>query len=73
MSGLAAGADTLIEFQVMTHHRDVFERFGTISYQRGVFYRRGDPAVFDEVRFLEAAKTNFPLVMSTCPPPKLTA
>src|SRR5207248_4831528 len=51
LSFFAAGADALIELQVVAHHGDFGQRVGPVADKRGVAQRRGDLSVFDQVSF----------------------
>ena len=51
LSVFAAGADAFVEFQIVADHRDARQHVGTVADQRCAFDRRGNLAVFDQVRF----------------------
>ena len=72
LSVFAAGADAFVELKVVADHRHAGEDVRTVADQRGAFDRSGDLAVLDEIG-LGGGEYEFPLVMSTCPPPKFTA
>jgi hypothetical protein len=46
----AAGADAIVEFQIVADHRHAGQHVRTVADQRRAFDRRTDPTVFDEVR-----------------------
>lgn len=68
----AAHADTAVERGIVAYHRNVFQHFGAVADNGRAFdgYCSLPPSTHHAS---DAPKTNFPLVMSTCPPPKLTA
>src|SRR5471032_2429529 len=69
---LAAHADARIELHVVAYHRDAVQHFRTVADQRGALDRVGHFTVSIIYASL-AENTNLPFVMSTWPPPKLTA
>src|SRR5207247_7573686 len=46
---LAAGADAIVEPQIVADHRDLGDRVGAVADQRRTLDRRADLAVLDEV------------------------
>ena len=46
---LAAGADAVVELEVVADHRDAGHDFGAVADQRGALDRARDPAVLDQV------------------------
>src|SRR5581483_10746222 len=57
---LAAGTDALVELEIVAHHGDARENVGPIADEGGVLERRGDFAVFDEIR-LTGGEDEFPV------------
>ena len=72
LSVFAAGADAVIEREIVADHRDLGHRVGAIADQCSALDRGADFTTLDQIRF-EAENTNLPEVISTWPPPKLTA
>ena len=69
----AAHAHALVELEVVSDHADAREHIGTVADQRRAFDRARSPCR-SSIRYASLAEnTNLPLVMSTWPPPKLTA
>src|SRR5207237_4839187 len=48
---LAAGADPVIELEVVADHRDLVHRVGAVADQGGALDRRADLAVLDQICF----------------------
>jgi len=69
---LAAGSNTVVELQVVADHRDARQHVRTIADQGRALEGRAHATVLDGIR-LARRNTNLPEVISTCPPPKLTA
>src|SRR5262245_63473094 len=46
---LAAGADAIVELQVVAHHADAREHVGAVADQRGALDGRAQLAVLDEI------------------------
>src|SRR3984885_8112400 len=47
---LAAGADAVVELQVVADHRDARQHVRAVADERGALERGGDPTVLDGVR-----------------------
>ncbi len=59
MPGLPAGANAVIEFQVITDHGDLAHGIGSVADQGCAFHRGADLAIFDHVG-LGGGKDEFP-------------